>query len=367
MGLAWLEQVFNRFTKEKARRSWRLLIIDGHGSHLTMRFIDYCDKHRILLAVFPPHSTQTLQPLDVVLFSPLAHFYSDFVTQHLHDSRALEGVPKANFFMLFWRAWQHTMLEVRILSSFEATGIWPQNADAVLNRWHNDSDDGDEDPPAIEADDWRAIDRLYKAVVGGNNSEDAKQLRRTLHHLSARCKLLTAENKGLATVIASQKPQKKKRGALPLPQPSKQRSEALLYSPSKVHAARQQYHNNETQRLEDEVAKYHRREEKAATALQNKLEREKRSAEHKKRVEARRIRRAEEAAEQERKKRARNAAKAIQLPQSGKRKASQKPPPKPRTKQRRWAGAVGGGVAEEPAPAPRTTTTRSGRTATQNY
>jgi hypothetical protein len=38
-GLAWLEQVFDRYTKAKARRSYRLLILDGHGSHVTMDFI----------------------------------------------------------------------------------------------------------------------------------------------------------------------------------------------------------------------------------------------------------------------------------------------------------------------------------------
>jgi hypothetical protein len=42
IGLAWLEQVFDRYTKASARRSYRLLILDGHGSHLTMDFIDYC-------------------------------------------------------------------------------------------------------------------------------------------------------------------------------------------------------------------------------------------------------------------------------------------------------------------------------------
>jgi hypothetical protein len=66
--LAWLEQVFERFTKQKARRSYRLFILDGHGSHLTTEFIYFCDSNRILLAIFPPHSTHSLQPLDVVLF-----------------------------------------------------------------------------------------------------------------------------------------------------------------------------------------------------------------------------------------------------------------------------------------------------------
>ena len=61
----------------------------------------------------------------------------------------------------------------------------PQDANVVFSRWDDDSDDGYEIAPAIEADDWRAINRLYKAVVGENTLEDARQLRRTLHHLSA--------------------------------------------------------------------------------------------------------------------------------------------------------------------------------------
>ena len=60
IGLAWLEQVFDRYTREKARRKHRLLIVDGHGSHLTMDFIKYCDDNKILLAIFPPHSTHTV-------------------------------------------------------------------------------------------------------------------------------------------------------------------------------------------------------------------------------------------------------------------------------------------------------------------
>lgn len=52
---AWVEQVFDRKTKGKAKRDYRLLLLDGHGSHVTPSFIDYCDSHRILIAIFPPH------------------------------------------------------------------------------------------------------------------------------------------------------------------------------------------------------------------------------------------------------------------------------------------------------------------------
>jgi hypothetical protein len=88
IGLAWLEQLFNRYTKKKAHRSWQLLIINGHGSHITMRFISFCNKHKILLAIFPPHSTQSPQPLNVVIFSPLAHFYSNSVANTFTKTRS---------------------------------------------------------------------------------------------------------------------------------------------------------------------------------------------------------------------------------------------------------------------------------------
>jgi hypothetical protein len=78
VGLAWLEQVFDRCTNKKARheREWRLLIVDGHGSHLKEEFLSYCLTHKIYVSVFPPHSTHTLQPLDVVCFKPLSNAYS---------------------------------------------------------------------------------------------------------------------------------------------------------------------------------------------------------------------------------------------------------------------------------------------------
>ena len=72
---------------------------------------------------------------------------------------------------------------------------------------------------------------------------------------------------------------------------------------------------------------------------------------------------AKKAAKNKRQKEARYAAKAIQLPQTGKRKASQSTAP--RKKQN--LGVVGvqrSNVVLEPPLAPRTHTTRSGRTAT---
>jgi DDE superfamily endonuclease len=50
--------------------------MDGHNSHVNLPSTNYADTNRILLIVFPLHSTHRLQPLDIGLFSLLATFYS---------------------------------------------------------------------------------------------------------------------------------------------------------------------------------------------------------------------------------------------------------------------------------------------------
>jgi hypothetical protein len=120
LGYWWLTTVFDRETKAKARRGRdrRLLIVDGHGSHINMRFIDYCYLHRILLAVYPPHSTHILQPLDVSLFSPLTTFYSQELDQFSLDSEGMTRLAKRDFFRLFWTAYEKAFMAKNVQSGW---------------------------------------------------------------------------------------------------------------------------------------------------------------------------------------------------------------------------------------------------------
>ena len=105
IGLAWLKEVFERETRRYASTGYRLLLLDGHGSHVTIEFIEYCHEHKILLAVLPPHATHTLQPLDVCMFKPLADAYSTQLQGFLQDSQGLLNLTKGDFFPLFWSSW----------------------------------------------------------------------------------------------------------------------------------------------------------------------------------------------------------------------------------------------------------------------
>jgi DDE superfamily endonuclease len=83
----WLEH-FNRQTEEKARGQNRLLIMDGHGSHLTKEFMDFCFAHKIIPFLLPAHSTHLLQPLDIGVFQSFKHYHQAL----LEDSIRFGGI-----------------------------------------------------------------------------------------------------------------------------------------------------------------------------------------------------------------------------------------------------------------------------------
>jgi len=43
IGLMWLQKVFERYTKLARATQKRLLIVDGHSSHVNMAFVDWAD------------------------------------------------------------------------------------------------------------------------------------------------------------------------------------------------------------------------------------------------------------------------------------------------------------------------------------
>jgi hypothetical protein len=56
LGLVWLKH-FNTYTKARQVGWYRLLILDGHESHLNQYFKDYCLEHKVLTLCMPAHLT----------------------------------------------------------------------------------------------------------------------------------------------------------------------------------------------------------------------------------------------------------------------------------------------------------------------
>jgi hypothetical protein len=278
IGLAWLKQVFDRETKAKARSSYRLLILDGHGSHVTMDFIEYCDANKILLMVFPPHATHSLQPLDVVVFAPLAASYKAELAAWLERCQGLTAITKRDFYRLFITAWTSTMKEKLICKSFEATGIVPLVPNAVLSRFKAPPTDGsrpassDSSSSVLSASDWRKIERLLRQAVSDLGDEKAKKLSRTIHTISVQKDILQHENDQLKEALANEKKRRKRGKALLLEPTPEYNGGAQFFSPNKVSQAREKQAEKdlaeqELQHQKDEANKLKAEKKKAKAKL----------------------------------------------------------------------------------------------------
>ena len=87
LALKWL-QYFERHSRKTQMGVWRLLIIDGYGSHLTYEFYEYAQRHRIELFALPPHYTHLTQSLDAGCFQPYRHYHSEAI-----DAGMRTGIP----------------------------------------------------------------------------------------------------------------------------------------------------------------------------------------------------------------------------------------------------------------------------------
>jgi len=134
LALEWLEKVFEPESGVICSGQPRLLVFDGHGSHITYQFVSYCLSHNILLLCLPSHSTHLLQPLDVGLFSPYQHYYGIEVDNYVRSGKNIVGIKKSVFLPFLTAARNQTFSPHNILQSFISTGIWPLNARRVLGK-----------------------------------------------------------------------------------------------------------------------------------------------------------------------------------------------------------------------------------------
>ena len=98
-----------------------------------MAFIIKCWDLRIILLIFPPHSTHRLQPLDVILFGLLSLAYSQELNKFQAQSLSLTSIKKRHFLNLFRAAWDKSFTIENIQKAFTKPGIWPFNPQLVLS------------------------------------------------------------------------------------------------------------------------------------------------------------------------------------------------------------------------------------------
>ena len=131
-GLQWLREVFEPTTREKADGKPRLLICDGHDSHITASWIAHCMKNNIIFMVLPPHSSHLTQPLDVGVFGPLKTLMASAIEPLI--STELHRILKAEWLSAYMEAHNDAFSTRNIQAGFRGAGIQPFNPSKVIGR-----------------------------------------------------------------------------------------------------------------------------------------------------------------------------------------------------------------------------------------
>ena len=132
LGLWWLTNIYDPESRRQCPQGTRLLILDGHTSHVDYDFVEYAEENNIILFCLPPHSTHLLQPLDVGLFSPLQRYYSNALENWFLSTG--QGINRSTFPPLYWVARNQAYTRKNILAAFAATGVVPLNHRVVIDK-----------------------------------------------------------------------------------------------------------------------------------------------------------------------------------------------------------------------------------------
>ena len=151
-GLEWIKH-FDKHTAARTKSPYRMLVLDGHESHESAEFQEYCKTHNIITLGLPPHSSHLTQPLDVGCFSVLKRAYGHqleiFIKAHINH------ITKVEFFLAFKAAYTQSMTIANSQAGFRGAGLIPFNPQAVISKLdvklRTPTPTG---PPSADADPW---------------------------------------------------------------------------------------------------------------------------------------------------------------------------------------------------------------------
>jgi hypothetical protein len=253
LGYGWLTGLFEKETAVKAKRSWRLLFVDGHGSHVNMKFLNRCERHRILVAIYLPHSTHRLQPLDVSVSAPLAHHCSQGLDNLIRQSEGRTTMSKRGFFAIFWPAFEKAFTEKNIASAWSRTGILPFNPQKVLSTFSTADEDTSgrqsaERPASGSSSSMfdspskaKKLRTVLNISVAGSDRKTQRTLEKlsdTVLVLSAKLTLSRLRNKQLGTALRQEQKKKKRQKKVFEELRSAEGFGTLIMSPTRIQRAR---------------------------------------------------------------------------------------------------------------------------------
>lgn len=130
-GRKWLE-LFNASTATKTNNRKRLLICDGHDSHISAEFVRYCIDNDIFILLLVPHSSHLMQPLDVGVFGPLKRAMSAQLDRVFRTG--ISRLQKVEWVENYMEARKIAINTSNILGGWRGSGLFPLNKHRILHQ-----------------------------------------------------------------------------------------------------------------------------------------------------------------------------------------------------------------------------------------
>lgn len=121
--MEWLRTIFDPQTRDKASNEPRVLLMDGHNSHFSLAFLEYCIANNIVVICYPAHCTHALQGLDVVCFAKMKRIWHAELDEHYKNTGT--HVNKQTYARVFGTAFEKAFDSETIFAAFRATGVHP--------------------------------------------------------------------------------------------------------------------------------------------------------------------------------------------------------------------------------------------------
>jgi hypothetical protein len=210
IGYHWIHH-FHAFTKDRTTGTYRLIVMDNHGSHLTAQFIQFACDHDILLLPFPPHLTHLLQPLDSVPFQQYKRQHGLMVNRAFKFTKSQEKYDKVMFLSDIHAIRMKTFTKRTIKAGWKHVGIEPYNPRLILDKIRDYSHTpelqifGDKDNNVLPANPTPTTPHTIRALrqqikdIEASHPDLSPSIRRVLRGV-----LGQAESLGLAESLLSE-------------------------------------------------------------------------------------------------------------------------------------------------------------------
>ena len=107
-----------------------LLVLDGHGSHVTLEVVQKAKAEGLDIITLPSHTSHRLQPLDVSIFKPFKVAFRACRDRWTVNNKG-KGASKEDLAEWVSLGLKKALTVDKIQKGFACTGIWPLNPRAM--------------------------------------------------------------------------------------------------------------------------------------------------------------------------------------------------------------------------------------------